>query len=62
VQDISAVWVSADDAMSADGLATALFFTTPDKLLPLFDFSYLILHSDATAERSANFPAELFVP
>ena len=58
-QDILATWVVADDTMTADGLSTALFFTTPSALRG-FTFSYAILHKDMELEYSKNFPATVF--
>ncbi len=40
---VLASWVAADQAMVADGLATALFFTPPSVLQKQFSFSYAIL-------------------
>jgi len=59
-QHIKALWVSAETALVADGLATALFFVAPAKLLGLFSFSYCMIYADGRLERSDNFPAELF--
>lgn len=42
-KDIEATWVIADEAMLADGLATALFFTDPAKLKKHFKFEYAII-------------------
>ncbi|HSX53158.1 MAG TPA: FAD:protein FMN transferase [Patescibacteria group bacterium] len=58
-QNIIATWVVAKDAMTADGLSTALFFTSPKKL-DKFNFSYAILHNDMQLEYSKSFPAEIF--
>lgn len=57
---IKALWVSADSALLADGLATALFFVEPHKLLAAFSFGYCMIYADGRIERSSNFPAELF--
>jgi thiamine biosynthesis lipoprotein len=57
---ILATWVVADDTLTADALATALFFTSAQKLLTKYDFEYVVLFSDATTEVSAHFPGELF--
>ncbi len=58
---ILATWVVSKDAVTADGLATCLFFASPDKLLKYFDFEYLILYPDYSFKKSKNFPAELFI-
>lgn len=55
-QNVQASWVIADTAMLADGLATALFFTTPEKLSHSFRFSYAILRANMSLEYSRNFP------
>jgi len=52
---VLATWVVAKTAMLADGLATALFFVEPEKLLPHFAFDYLVLYPDYTIHRSAAF-------
>lgn len=57
---ILASWVIAQDTMTADGLATALFFTEPVRLQKQFTFSYAILHKDMSFQHSKNFPAEIF--
>lgn len=59
-QDILATWVVANDTMTADGLATALFFTAGKRLQAKFQFSYAVLRSDMSLERSTDFPAKLF--
>lgn len=58
---IKAVWVVANDCMMADGLTTALYFTQPQPLQSLYDFEYVIIHSDNTVTQSPGFPVELFV-
>ncbi|AJT42961.1 membrane protein [Psychromicrobium lacuslunae] len=60
VQTVVASWVLAADAMHADGLATALFFTDHSVLQQDFDFASVRLFSDGRAEVSANFDGELF--
>ena len=57
---IIATWVIASDTMTADGLATALFFTDPMELREMYKFSFAVLHDDMTLYRSQDFPAELF--
>lgn len=56
---IKAVWVTANSALLADGLATALFFVAPERL-GQFDFEYLNINDDNHYKCSAGFPAELF--
>ncbi|MDB5167822.1 MAG: FAD:protein transferase [Candidatus Saccharibacteria bacterium] len=60
-QDIIATWVIAKQAMIADGIATALFFTDPKKLLQSFDFHYLRMHHDGSIEYTSKFKEGLFV-
>lgn len=57
---IAALWVVADSTILADGLATALFFMTPEDLLQHFTFEYLIIHADRSATISKRFPAVLY--
>lgn len=57
---ILGLWVVADSAMTADALATALFFTEPEKLRQQFNFEYLIMYIDRTVTYSESFPVELF--
>jgi thiamine biosynthesis lipoprotein len=59
-QEIIATWVLADDTMTADGLATALFFTSPDDLMKQFKFSYAILNKDMSLTRAKDLPAIVF--
>ncbi|MBE9605733.1 FAD:protein FMN transferase [Acetobacteraceae bacterium H6797] len=60
VSDVIATWVAANDALTADGLATALFFTQAEDLAASFDFSCVRMFADGRAEISANFDGELF--
>lgn len=60
IRGVQATWVIADTAFMADGIATALFFTDPDRLQD-FDFTYVRLMDDNTLQRSTNFSGELFV-
>ncbi len=59
-QDILAVWVLAPTAAHADGLATCLFFTEPERLQDEFRFEYCILNTEYRVKRSAGFEAEMF--
>jgi thiamine biosynthesis lipoprotein len=59
-EHIIATWVIADDTMTADGLATALFFTDPDVLARQFSFTYALLHEDMSLHSSHNFPLTVF--
>lgn len=60
IRDVIATWVIADDALTADGLATALFFTAPERLAASFDFSFVRMFADGRADISPNFDGELF--
>ncbi|MCX5095877.1 FAD:protein FMN transferase [Streptomyces sp. NBC_00365] len=60
VAGVVATWVVADETALADGLATALFFIDAQRLAKTFRFAYVRMHTDARADRSANFPGELF--
>lgn len=60
VRDVIATWVVADDALTADGLATALFFTQAQDLAASFDFSFVRMFADGRADISSNFEGELF--
>jgi thiamine biosynthesis lipoprotein len=60
VRDVVATWVVADEVATADGLATALFFTRSDHLAELFRFSYVRMFADGRAEISPDFDGELF--
>lgn len=57
---ITATWVIADHAMTADGLATALFFTDPAKLHDHFTFSCAVLTEDMTLTYERDFPLTVF--
>lgn len=56
----SAVWVMAESTMLADGLATALFFTPPERLMQKFKFEYAILKPDMSLQYSRNFPITVY--
>ena len=59
-KDTLATWVVASDTMSADGLATALFFTNPAILKKHFDFAYAILDKDMQLSYSKDLMIEVF--
>jgi FAD:protein FMN transferase len=58
---ILSTWVLAKDTITADGLATALFLTEPEKLISHFNFEFLILYPDFKIKRTKGFKAELFL-
>jgi thiamine biosynthesis lipoprotein len=60
VQHVVATWVVAEDAATADGLATALFVTAPEKLAETFSFAYVRMFADGRAEVSDNFDGDVF--
>ncbi len=60
VEAVAATWVLADDAMTADGLATALFFTDPGTLAEEFAFDYVRMFSDGRAAFSDAMAGVLF--
>ncbi|MDA0181337.1 FAD:protein FMN transferase [Solirubrobacter phytolaccae] len=59
VDRVLATWVIAETAMLADGLATALFLTEPDRLQPAFGFSFVRMRPDGL-ETSDGFEGETF--
>ncbi|HEV7952266.1 MAG TPA: hypothetical protein VGO98_02725, partial [Candidatus Saccharimonadales bacterium] len=60
-RDIIATWAIAKGAMISDGLATALFFTDPEKLAQSFAFQYVRIHQNGSVDYSSNFDGELFL-
>lgn len=60
-QEIIASWVTAKSTMLSDGLATALFFAAPEKLMEYFDFDYVRMHKNGSVDYSSKFNGELFV-
>jgi len=60
-EKVIATWVLADKTITADALATSLFFVSPQTLLPHFSFECLILFADSSFDKSPSFPAELFL-
>ncbi len=60
VHTIIATWVISSETMIADGLATALFLTDPNRLSERYDYQYVRMFSDQSVEYSKNFKGELF--
>ena len=58
--NILASWVIADNTMTADGVATALFFVGAEKLASVFDFEYALLADDMELSFSHGFPVNIF--
>lgn len=59
--DVVATWVVAGDTMIADGLATALFFVSADKLVNMADFQFVRLFASGKIEHSKSFVGQLYV-
>ncbi|RJT82156.1 FAD:protein FMN transferase [Arthrobacter cheniae] len=60
VDTVVATWVLAEDAMTADGLCTALFLADPDDLAGSFAFDFVLMYSDGRARYSAPLAGALF--
>lgn len=58
--DVLATWVVASDALTADALATALFFVPAAVLQASFSFAAVRMLANHTVEATAHFPGELF--
>lgn len=57
---ILTAWIKAKTTRIADALATCLFLVSAEELRPQFDFEYLILRPNMSAERSTGWKGELF--
>jgi thiamine biosynthesis lipoprotein len=57
---VIATWAIASTALEADGLATALFFAEPERLMQEFDFTFVRMLSTGLVEFSPNLDGELF--
>lgn len=60
VREVVATWVLAEEAITADALATALFFVDAERLESDFDFRYVRMLTDGRADYSVDLPGELF--
>lgn len=60
-ENVVATWVLAPTAMVADGLATALFFASANRLSEVGPFEWVRMLSTGRVEHSTNFNGELFV-
>ena len=60
VDTVVATWVLAEDAMTADGLCTALFLAEPADLAAAFTFDYVLVYSDGRARYSTPLAGALF--
>lgn len=59
--EIIATWVIAEQAMITDGLATALFFVSPEQLREAFQFEYVRMHYNGSLEYSPRFEEGIFI-
>lgn len=59
-RDVVATWAVATDAMTADGLATALFFVSSDRLAQSFQFAAMRVFADGRAVVDPAFPGKMF--
>lgn len=59
-KNIIATWTIAESTLLADAMATSIFLVSPEKLVPWYNFEYLILYSDYSIEKSSGFSAEFF--
>lgn len=57
---VAATWVIADSAMQADGLATALFFVSPDQLISLGLRDYCIIYTNGDVSVPSSSKIKLF--
>lgn len=58
--DVIATWVIADDALTADGLATALFFAEPEVLNTQYTYEYMRIRSNRRIDFSPGFKNALY--
>jgi thiamine biosynthesis lipoprotein len=59
---VLATWAIASDTLTADGLATALFFTAASELRRHITFSYAVLNDQMQLAYSKDFPVTLCQP
>jgi FAD:protein FMN transferase len=59
-RSVLATWVIADNAMLADGIATALFLADPSRLAETYRFEFVRVSAHGL-ETSPGFDGELFV-
>ena len=60
-RSVIATWAIAPTALLADGLATALFFASPERLAAVGPFTYVRMYSTGRVDHSPDFEGELFV-
>lgn len=61
VRTWAATWALAPDAMTADAIATALFFDGGVELAQAWDVEWVRMSTDGRVQRSPGCPAELFL-
>lgn len=61
VRTWAATWALASDAMTADAVATALFFDGGPALAATWGAGWVRMSTDGRVQRSPGFPAELFI-
>ncbi len=59
-REVVATWAVARDAMTADGLATALFLVDPERLAERWDLRWVVMHADGSARWSRDLAVEVF--
>lgn len=59
-QEVIATWAIAATALEADGIATALFFADPRRILEEFVFTYVRMFSTGRVEYSPQLQGEVF--
>lgn len=59
-QEVIATWAIAATALEADGIATALFFADPRRILEEFVFTYVRMFSTGRVEHSPQLQGEVF--
>jgi thiamine biosynthesis lipoprotein len=59
--DVIATWVVADSTSLSDGIATALFFSSPDELKEVGSFEYVRMWVSGHVEHSEGFVGQLFI-
>lgn len=59
-ENIRAIWATAETALLADGLATALYFVPAAILKKQYTFEYILVMDTQTIEISPDFPGQIF--
>lgn len=62
VRTWAATWAIAPDAMTADAVATALFFDGGPELAARWGVEWVRMSTDGRAQRSSGCPVEIFTP